>query len=144
MSKLIVAASISVLLVLSGSCGSSSPVNPVISDGSWTGSVLGQSITFTVEGNHVRDLQVTFIYIWGSSLPDDTVSWTPDDALISDNMFSMSDTLSNGYYSFTMSINGTFDPPSDVSGMFATEGHYDSLGTHYSTSDSLSWSGTHN
>ena len=92
--------------------------------------------------DQVRDLQVTFIY-WGSSLPADTVIWTPDDASISGNEFHMTDTLSDGYYSYTMSIDGTFDPPSSVSGMFGTTGVYDSLGTHQTTSDSCSWSGSH-
>lgn len=92
--------------------------------------------------NGVSHLQVAFIY-WGTNLQADTVIWIPDDATISDNEFQMSDTLSNGYYSYSMSINGTFDPPSDISGMFGTEGYYDSLGTHYSTSDSCSWSGSH-
>ena len=142
MRRLILCGLISIILV--ASCGDSSPVDPVVSDGSWTGtlSLSGESITFTVGGNQVRDLHVTFIY-WGSSLPADTVIWTPADASISDNEFHMTDTLSNGHYSYSMSIDGSFDPPSTVSGMFGTIGLYDSLGTHHSTSDSCSWSGNH-
>ena len=133
MRRLILCCLISILLLVSiESCGNSSPADPVVSDGSWAGtlSFSGESITFTVGSNQVRDLHVTFIY-WGSSLPVDTVIWTPDDASISGNEFHMTDTLSNGYYSYTMSIDGTFDPPSSVSGMFGTTGVYDSLGTHH-------------
>lgn len=130
-------------LALSLSCGgSSSPVTPVISDGAWTGTLLGESITFTVEGDQVKDIHITFVY-WGMNLPADTVIWTPDDASISSNEFHMTDTLSRGYYSYSMNINGTFDPPSSVSGMFGTVGAYDSLGAHFTTSDSLSWSADH-
>lgn len=133
------------LFALATSCGdSASPADPVISDGAWSGtlSLSGESITFTVGGDQVRDLQLTFVY-WGSDLPADTVIWTPDDAAISDNEFHMTDTLNSGHYSYSMSIDGTFDPPSSISGMFGTAGSYDSLGTHYTTSDSCSWSGTH-
>ena len=145
MRRLILCGFISILLLASvTSCGNSSPVDPVVADGSWTGtlSLSGETITFTVGSNQVRDLQVAIIY-WGSSLPADTVIWTPDDASISSNEFHMTDTLSNGHYSYTMSIDGTFDPPSSVSGMFGTTGVYDSLGTHYTISDSCSWSGSH-
>ena len=145
MRRLILCGLISILLLASvGSCGNSSPADPVVSDGNWAGtlSLSGESVTFTVDGNQVRNLQVTFIY-WGSSLPADTVVWTPDDASISGNEFQMTDTLSDGYYSYSMSIGGTFDPPSSVSGMFGTTGAYDSLGTHHTTSDSCSWSGNH-
>lgn len=132
------------LLSLIASCGDSSPADPVLADGNWSGtlSFSGETVTFTVGSNQVKDLQVAFVY-WGSSLPADTVVWTPDDAVISGNEFHMIDSLSNGYYSYTMSIDGTFDPPSSVSGMFATTGVYDSLGTQHTTSDSCSWSGTH-
>ncbi|NOQ21031.1 MAG: hypothetical protein GQ565_00065 [Candidatus Aegiribacteria sp.] len=147
MKTLILYGFISILLLATiVSCGNStSPVDPVVSDGAWAGtlSLSGESITFTVGSNQVRNLQVTFVY-WGSALPADTIIWTPDDAMISDNKFHMTDTLSNGHYSYSMSINGTFDPPSNVSGMFGTTGLYDSLGTHHSTSDSCSWSGNHN
>jgi len=145
MRRLILCGLISILLFASlGSCGNSSPADPVVSDGNWTGtlSLSGQLITFTVTSNQVRDLQVTYIY-WGYSLPADTVTWTPDNASISGNEFHMTDTLSNGHYSYTMSISGTFDPPTSVSGMFGTTGVYDSLGTHHLTSDSCSWSGNH-
>lgn len=145
MNRLILCAMISLLLLASAaSCGNSSPSDPVVSDGSWAGtlSLSGEPITFTVSSNQVRDLQVTFIY-WGSSLPADTVIWSPENASISDNAFYMTDTLSIGHYSYTMSIDGTFDPPSTVSGMFGTAGVYDSLGTHHTTSDSCSWSGSH-
>ena len=145
MRRLILCGLISILLLASvGSCGNSSPADPVVSDGNWTGtlSLSGESITFTVGSNQVRDLHVTLIY-WGSSLPADTVTWTPDNASISGNEFHMTDTLSNGHYSYTMSIDGTFNPPTSVSGMFGTEGVYDSLGTHHTTSDSCSWSGSH-
>lgn len=126
------------------SCGNSSPADPVVSDGNWAGtlSLSGGSVTFTVGSSQVRDMQVTFIY-WGSSLPPDTVIWTPDNASISNNKFYMTDTLNTGHYSYTMSIDGTFDPPSSVSGIFGTTGVYDSLGTHHTTSDSCSWSGSH-
>ncbi len=127
--------------LVTASCGNS-PVDPVISDGAWTGSVLGQSITFNVSGNHVRDLNVTFIY-WGLSLPQDSILWTPDNASISNNYFHMSDTLTSGYYSYTMTIDGTFNPPTDISGMFSTTGAFDSAGVHHYSSDSLSWSGSH-
>lgn len=136
---------VSILLLVSvASCGDSSPADPVVSDGSWAGtlSIEGESVTFTVDGNQVRDLHVTFVY-WGFSLPADTVTWTPGDASISSNEFHMTDTLSSGHYSYTMNIDGTFDPPSSVSGMFGTTGEYDSLGTHQTTSDSCSWSGNH-
>ena len=124
-------------------CGSSSPVDPAISDGNWSGSVLGQAITFTVEGSQVKDLRLDFVY-WGISLPSDTVTWTPADASISNNTFSMTDSVSQGYYTYTMAIEGTFDPPTSVSGMFSTVGHYDSSGVHHTMSDSLSWNGSHN
>ena len=142
MKRLILYGMISLLLV--ASCGNSSPATPVVSDGLWAGtlSLSGEPITFNVGSNQVRDLHVTFIY-WGSSLPPDTVIWTPDNASISGNEFQMTDTLSNGHYNYTMSIDGTFDPPSSVSGMFGTTGVYDSLGTQYTTSDSCSWSGSH-
>ena len=145
MNRLILCGLILFLMFVSlASCGNSSPSDPVVSDGNWAGtlSLSGGSITFTVGSNQVRDMQVTFIY-WGSSLPADTVIWTPDNASISDNEFHMTDTLNTGHYSYTMSIDGTFDPPTSVSGMFGTTGVYDSLGTHYTTSDSCSWSGSH-
>ncbi len=146
MRKQILSGLISILLLtLVASCGNSaSPIVPAIQEGAWTGtlSLSGEPVTFTVDGDGVSNFQVTFIY-WGYNLPADTVIWTPDDCTISDNEFQMVDTLSNGYYSYSMSIDGTFDPPSDVSGMFGTAGSYDSLGTHYSTSDSCSWSGNH-
>ncbi len=145
MNRLILYGLVSILLLaLASSCGNSSPSDPVVSDGNWAGtlSLSGGSITFTVGSNQVRDMQVTFIY-WGSSLPADTVIWTPDNASISDNEFHMTDTLNTGHYSYTMSIDGTFDPPSSVSGVFGTTGVYDSLGTHHTTSDSCSWSGSH-
>jgi len=141
--KILTGTAVFILTAVCISCGSSSPVDPVISDGSWSGSVLGQSFTFSVDGNQVKDLQLTFIY-WGISLPADTVTWSPADASISSNHFSMSDSLVQGYYTYTMSIEGTFNPPTNVSGMFATEGHYDSLGVHHIMSDSLSWTGSHN
>jgi hypothetical protein len=131
------------LIAVCISCGSSSPNDPVISDGNWSGSILGQAVTFTVDGSQVKDLQLNFIY-WGITLPADTVTWSPSDASISSNHFSMSDSLNLGYYTYTMSIEGTFDPPSSVSGMFSTEGQYDSLGVHSTTGDSLSWTGSHN
>ena len=145
MTRLILCGLISILLLVSvASCGDSSPTDPVVADGNWAGtlSIEGESVTFTVDGNQVRDLQVTFVY-WGFSLPADTVTWTPGDASISSNEFHITDSLSIGHYSYTMSIEGTFDPPSSVSGMFGTTGAYDSLGTHYTTSDSCSWSGNH-
>jgi len=130
-------------LTLSFSCGNStSPVVHVIEEGAWTGALLGEAITFTVEESQVKNLQLTFIY-WGLNLPADTVIWTPDDAEITSNEFHMSDTLTRGYYSYSMNINGTFDPPSEISGMFGTMGAFDSLGAHLTTSDSLSWSGNH-
>ena len=145
MKYFILCGSISILLLVSvAACGDSSPADPVVSDGNWAGilSLSGESITFTVESNQVRNLHVTFIY-WGSSLPPDTVIWTPDNASILDNEFYLTDTLSIGHYSYTMNIDGTFDPPSSVSGMFGTTGVYDSLGTYHTTSDSCSWSGSH-
>lgn len=145
MKKLTLCGLISFILLASiASCGDSSPADPVVLDGNWAGtlSLSGGSITFTVGSDQVSDLHVTFIY-WGSSLPPDTVIWTPDNASISDNGFNMTDTLSIGHYSYTMSIDGTFDPPSSVSGMFGTTGVYDSLGTYHTTSDSCSWSGSH-
>lgn len=142
MGKLFISGLIAVLLISVACGGSSSPVTPAISDGSWSGTLQGGAVTFTVDDSQVKDMHVTFVY-WGQNLPADTLIWTPDNTSISDNKFNMSDTLSNGYYSYSMSINGTFDPPSGVSGMFGTEGAYDSLGTHYTTSDSISWSGAH-
>ncbi len=127
-------------LAMSLSCGSSSsPVTPVIPDGAWAGTVLGESITFTVDDGQVKDLHFTFVY-WGMTLPADTVIWTPDDAAIMSNEFHMTDTLSIGYYSYSLNINGTYNPPSEFSGMLGTVGAFDSLGTHFTTSDSLSWS----
>ena len=148
MNRLILCGLISILLLaLASSCGDSSPADPVVLDGNWVGTLplSSDSITFTVGSNQVSNLQVTFVYwLWGSSsLPPDTVVWTPGDASISSNEFHMTDTLSNGHYSYTMSIDGTFDPPSSVSGIFGTTGEYDSLGTLHTTSDSCSWSGSH-
>lgn len=127
-------------LSLSISCGSSpSPVTPVTPDGTWAGTVLGEPITFTVDGDQVKDLHFTFVY-WGMNLPADTVLWTPDDVAIISNEFHMTDTLNNGYYSYSLNINGTYNPSSDISGTLGTMGAFDSLGAHFTTSDSLSWS----
>ncbi|RKZ06014.1 hypothetical protein DRQ25_14875, partial [Candidatus Fermentibacteria bacterium] len=74
MNRLILCGLILFLMFVSlASCGNSSPSDPVVSDGNWAGtlSLSGESITFTVESNQVRNLHVTFIY-WGSSLPADT------------------------------------------------------------------------
>ena len=141
MKRIIVTSSISILFLAMGlSCGSSSsPVTPVMPDGAWAGTVLGESITFTVDDGQVKDLHFTFVY-WGMNLPADTVIWTPDDAAITSNEFHMTDTLSIGYYSYSLNINGTYDPPSEFSGMLGTAGAFDSLGAHFTTSDSLSWS----
>lgn len=141
MKRIIVAASMSILFLAMGlSCGdSSSPVTPVLPDGAWAGTVLGESITFTVDDGQVKDLHFTFVY-WGMDLPADTVTWTPDNVTITSNEFHMTDTLSNGYYSYSLNIDGTYNPPSEFSGMLGTTGTYDSLGVHFSTSDSLSWS----
>ncbi|MCD4774622.1 MAG: hypothetical protein K8S15_01060 [Candidatus Aegiribacteria sp.] len=143
MNKQILIGSLLILVFfITASCGSSSPVDPVISDGTWTGSIIGQPITFTVEGNQVGDIQFAFIY-WGISLPADTVHWTPDDAVITNNNFHVVDSLSTGNYSYTMTLEGTFDPPTDISGLFSTTGAFDSTGVHHNESDSLSWSGSH-
>ncbi|MCD4701499.1 MAG: hypothetical protein K8S24_06545 [Candidatus Aegiribacteria sp.] len=145
MKKQILSGLISIMLTLSLSCGNSvSPSTPAIQDGPWSGSLSlsGEPVTFTMEECEVTDLHVTFVY-WGSGLPPDTVIWTPADEEAISNEFQMVDTLSIGYYSYSMSINGTFSSPSSVSGMFGTTGSYDSLGTHYTTSDSCSWSGSH-
>ena len=141
MKRIIVAASMSIVFLAMGlSCGnSSSPVTPVLPDGAWAGTVLGESITFTVDDGQVKDLQFTFVY-WGTDLPADTVIWTPGDAAITSNEFQMTDTLSSGYYSYSLNISGTYNSPSDFSGMLGTAGAFDSLGVHFSTSDSLSWS----
>lgn len=134
----------SLLLVLGASCGDS-PSTPDhnISEGAWSGTIMGESLTFTVEGSEVKNLQLTFFYDF-TLVPDDTVTWTPDDASISSNAFSMNDSTSHNSYHYTMNIEGTFDPPDDVSGVFSTTFEYNSGGTYESGSDSLSWTGSHN
>ncbi|MCK5064971.1 MAG: hypothetical protein KAQ97_06795 [Candidatus Fermentibacteraceae bacterium] len=145
MKELILRISIASLLIIPFiSCGDNSPTpSPIISEGAWSGTIMGESLTFTVEGSEVKNLQLIYLYDF-TLVPDDTVTWTPDDASISSNVFSMSDSTSHDNYHFTLQIDGTFNPPNAVSGIFYTTFEYDSAGVHESGSDSLSWTGSHN
>lgn len=145
MRKMIFLISIAAMLLVPFISCSTSPSSPTheISEGAWSGTIMGESLAFTVEGSEVKDLLITFPYHF-TLVPDDTVTWTPDDASISSNAFSMSDSTSHDSYHYTLQIDGTFNPPDNVSGMFYTTFEYDSAGVHETGSDSLSWTGSHN
>lgn len=133
-----------ILTVLVLSC-SSVPSDPQqgIAEGSWSGtSSEGGAITFTVAGNQVRDLQYTHFYEFTLVHPD-SITWNPSDVSITNNAFSIADTLGNGFYNYVLNLSGTFDPPDHVSGMLHTTGTYESPGIHEVIDDSLSWSASY-
>jgi hypothetical protein len=143
--KLLCSILIATVIVLSG-CGSD-PVNPdqpVIEDGFWMGTTsTGDTISFTVTGDSVKSLQVKLIYLFPLSGYTDTVTWNPDNALISNDAFSMTDTIDSNP-AYTLSLSGTFSPPDQVSGDVSSGGvyHPDSSTTENVNVD-LSWTASH-
>ncbi len=136
---------IAILIALAG-CGSD-PADPGghgIEEGFWMGTTAtGDNISFTVTGDSVKSLQVSLIYIFPLTGYVDTITWNPDNALISNNAFSMSDSIiSNPAY--TLSLDGTFTPPDQVSGDVSSGGiyHPDSSTTDIINIDQ-SWSASH-
>ena len=101
------------------------------------------TISFTVTGDSVKSLQVSLIYVFPLTGYVDTITWSPANALISNNAFSMSDSIvSNPAY--TLSLDGTFTPPDQVSGDISSGGiyHPDSSTTDIVNIDQ-SWSASH-
>ena len=116
---------LSVMVLVLSSCGDSpTPPDPQISQGSWTGTTTGsEDISFTVTGDSVTSLEVVIIYDFEYAGYIDTVTWSPANAHISSNSFSMSDSVVGPRIN-KQELDGTFTPPDEVNGEVASEGIY--------------------